>query len=175
MSAPAAGEARRPVRALLRAAAVVLALCGGAIASAAALLTTASIIGRALWSSPIQGDVELTQCGIAIAIAMCLPWCQFQKANIIVDFFTLRAAPAVRRRLDAAGALLLALMMALLAWRTWEGALAALSSGETTIILGVPMWPVYAVLAPGLALTAVIALYQACVEMGPAAAQDRPA
>jgi TRAP-type C4-dicarboxylate transport system permease small subunit len=31
---------------------------------------------------------------------------------------------------------------------------------ETTMILGLPMWITYAVLAPGLALTALIALVQ---------------
>ena len=54
----------------------------------------------------------------------------------------------------------LALMTGVLAWRTAAGALSVRESLETTMILGLPMWITYAVLAPGLALTAVIALVQ---------------
>ena len=60
-------------------------------------------------------------------------------------------------------------MVALLAWRSAAGALAVREAGETTMILGLPMWISYGALAPGLALTAVIALLQAFVRPEPAA------
>ena len=44
--------------------------------------------------------------------------------------------------------------------RTAAGALAVHDAGETTMIIGLPMWWAYAMLAPGLALTALIALWQ---------------
>ncbi|WP_238947764.1 TRAP transporter small permease [Caldimonas brevitalea] len=141
--------------------ALVFALAGGGAACAVALLTTASIVGRVGWSAPIAGDVELTQFGTALCISLCLPWCQLRSANIIVDFFTARASSRVQRRLDALGALLLSVMMALLAWRTAAGAVAVREAHETSMILGLPMWAVYAVLAPGFALTVVVALRQA--------------
>ena len=77
-----------------------------------------------------------------------------------MDFFTQRARERTLRVLDALGALLLALMVGVLAWRTAAGALAVHDSFETTMILGLPMWISYVVLAPGLALTALIALVQ---------------
>ena len=146
---------------LLRRLALWSALAGCACACAVALLTVASIVGRSLWSRPIPGDVELSQFGIALCIALCLPWCQLQRANIIVDFFTQRSGPRLRGVLDAIGALLLALMVGLLAWRTMIGALSVREAGEATMILDLPMWVSYAVLGPGLALTALIALVQA--------------
>ncbi len=136
------------------------ALAGCLAACAVALLTVASIVGRQA-GRPIQGDVELSQFGIALCIALCLPWCQLRRANIIVDFFTQKAPPAMNRALDALGALLLALMVALLAWRSTVGAQAVREAGETTMILGLPMWLSYAALAPGLALTALVAFAQA--------------
>jgi TRAP-type C4-dicarboxylate transport system permease small subunit len=51
-------------------------------------------------------------------------------------------------------------MCRLLAARTGAGAKAVLEAGETTMIIGLPMWWAYAMLAPGLALTAAIALWQ---------------
>ncbi|HWP19885.1 MAG TPA: TRAP transporter small permease [Burkholderiaceae bacterium] len=146
---------------LLRRTAMVFALLGGLAAALVGCMTVASIVSRALWSSPIQGDVELTQFGVALAISLCLPWCQLHGGNIIVDFFTLKASARQRRILDGIGALLLAAMVALLAWRTGEGAISVKEAGETSMIMGLPMWIVYAVLAPGFALTGLIAIYQA--------------
>lgn len=145
---------------LLRRLAFFCALAGCVAACMVALLTVASIAGRALWARPIPGDVELTQFGIALCIALCLPWCQLQRANIIVDFFTQKAGPRTLGLLDGLGRLLLAAMVGLLAWRSAVGALAVAEAGETTMILGLPMWISYAALSPGLALTALIAIGQ---------------
>ena len=136
------------------------AVAGCLTACAVAVLTVTSIIGRTWWSRPIPGDVELSQFGIALCIALCLPWCQLQRGNIIVDFFTQRSDPRTRRWLDGMGSLLLAVMVGLLAWRSAAGALAVGEAQETTMILGLPRWVSYAALAPGLALTSLIALLQ---------------
>jgi TRAP-type C4-dicarboxylate transport system permease small subunit len=141
----------------------VFAVAGAAIALAVALMVVVSVVGRAAFSLPIPGDVELVQFGIALAISLGLPWCQAQRGNIIVDFFTQRAAPRTLRLLDAAGATMLALMCALLAWRSGAGAFAVHAAHETTMNLELPMWWTYASLAPGLALAALLALVQAFV------------
>lgn len=146
---------------ILRWLATAFALAGAALALAVALMAVVSIAGRATVSSPIQGDVELTQLGIALCISLCLPWCQLHGANIIVDFFTQKVGERPRRVLDGIGAVLLAAMCALLAWRTGVGAASVREASETSMILSLPMWWAYASLAPGLALAAVIALYQA--------------
>lgn len=141
--------------------AAAFALLGGACALFVAGMTLWSVVGRNLFAHPVQGDIELSQIGIALAIALCLPWCQLRRGNIIVDFFTQSAPGRVNGALDRFGALLLAVMLALLAWRTGVGARAVGAAGEQTMILGLPMWWAYAILAPGLALTAVVAVVQA--------------
>lgn len=146
---------------VLRRLAALFAVVGCLVAFGTAVLTVVSVVGRWLFASPIPGDVELTQMGIALSIALCLPWCQLHRANIIVDFFTQNLRERRLRALDALGAVLLAAMVAVLAWRTAAGAIAVREAQEQTMILGLPMWWVYAVLAPGLALTALIALVQA--------------
>lgn len=137
------------------------ALVGGLVASGLALMTVTSIVGRATLNLPIPGDVELVQVGIALCISLCLPWCQLHGSNIIVDFFTQGLRQRATRALDGLGALLLALMCALLSVRTAAGAVAVQSADEQTMILGLPMWWAYAMLAPGLALTAVLGVWQA--------------
>lgn len=148
------------MHAVFRRIAVWFALAGGAAACGLALLTVVSIAMRATVSRPIPGDVELMQMGIALCISLYLPWCQLTRANIIVDFFTQTLAPRPQRALDGIGSVLLAVMCVLLAARTAAGALAVHEAGETTMIIGLPMWWAYVMLAPGLALAALIALWQ---------------
>jgi len=133
---------------------------GAFVALATGFLTCVSVLMRAAWSTPIPGDVEMTQMGIAFAISMCLPYCQLQKANIIVDFFTQSTSDGTRKILDAIGSLMLVLLYGLLAWRSSVGAFSVREAGETTMIIGLPMWWAYACLAPGLALAGWVALVQ---------------
>lgn len=137
------------------------AIVGAAVSLAVALMVMVSIAGRSLAARPIPGDVELTQFGIALCISLCLPWAQVRRANIFVDFFTQRLSDGATRRLDGVGALLLAAMCLLLAWRSAVGALSVAEAHEASMILDLPMWWVYASLVPGLTLTAAVALWQA--------------
>lgn len=146
---------------MLRRLAHAFALAGSAVALGVAGITVTSIVLRSVTSRPIQGDVEITQFGIALAISLMLPWCQQRGANIIVDFFTQALRWRAQRALDGVGCVLIAVMYGLLAWRTGSGAFAVAAAGETSMIRGLPMWWVYASLAPGLALAGVIALEQA--------------
>lgn len=147
----------------LRRTAALFAWCGAASALAVALMVVTSVTLRALVTRPIQGDVEFTQFGIALAISLMLPWCQLRGANIIVDFFTTRLAASRQRWLDGAGCVLIAVMYLLLAWRTGAGAFSVHEAGETSMIRSLPMWWVYVSLAPGLALAATVALVQAAL------------
>ncbi|HEX4985054.1 MAG TPA: TRAP transporter small permease [Burkholderiales bacterium] len=143
--------------------AAVSAFAGSAILAVIAGMSVVSIALRALGFRPIQGDFELVQVFLAGCVALMLPWCQLRGGNLTVDFFTVRLARSKQRRLDAAGAVLFAAVMLLLTWRTAVGALAMRAEGETTMILGFPLWIGYAAVVPGLLLTAACALHTARV------------
>jgi TRAP-type C4-dicarboxylate transport system permease small subunit len=143
----------------------VMGLAGAFVALSLSLMTTLSVASRALFNSPINGDIEIMQMGIALAISLCLPWCQWRGANIIVDFFTQNLSQRKRSLLDGLGCLLLVVMYCLLAWRTGAGAIAVKDAGETSMIISLPMWWAYAALAPGLAIAACVALAQAVLRL----------
>jgi TRAP-type C4-dicarboxylate transport system permease small subunit len=138
-----------------------LAFAGGAVLVAMLGMSVASIAGRTFLGRPIQGDFELVQFGCAISIAAFLPWCQLSRGNIIVDFFTTGLPKRAQAALDAVGALLLAAVMALVAWRAGLGAESVWASGERAMISRVPQWIAYAAIVPPLAFTAVVGLYTA--------------
>jgi TRAP-type C4-dicarboxylate transport system permease small subunit len=134
------------------------AFAGGVVLVAMTGMSVVSIAGRTVLSRPLAGDFELVQVGCAAAVAAFLPYCQLRRGNIIVDFFTVRAGPRVQASLDALGAVLLAAVMALLAWRTAAGMLTVKAAGEITMIVGFPVWLGYAAIVPSLALTALVGL-----------------
>jgi TRAP-type C4-dicarboxylate transport system permease small subunit len=149
------------MKTLLRKVSWFTAVAGGLIALAVGVMTVYSVTQRAIITKPLAGDIELVQFGIALSISLCLAWCQLRGSNIIVDFFTQKAAPRTNRWLDGLGCILMALMYGVLSVRTLYGALAVSSAHETTPTLDLPMWWTYACLAPGLALACLVAITQA--------------
>lgn len=137
------------------------AVAGGVVLAGMTIMSTASIAGRAVFGKPIQGDFELIQLGCAACVAAFLPYCQLRRANIIVDFFTARASTHIQAWLDIFGALLLATVMALVAWRTAVGSISVKAAGETSMIMAFPLWISYAFMVPGFALTALVGFHTA--------------
>lgn len=137
------------------------AIVAGVVLTTITLMTCASLIGRNIIGVTLAGDFELTGVAAGAAIALFLPWCQLQRGNIIVDFFTSGASESTNAALDRFGALMLGLCMVLLTWRSVHGGLNAFETRSGTMMLGFPEWVVYAFMVPPMALTAVIAVWQA--------------
>jgi TRAP-type C4-dicarboxylate transport system permease small subunit len=137
---------------LLRKACDLSAGVGATVLVAMAGMTVVSVIGRSLFSHPILGDVELVQLGCAVVVTSFLPYTQFQRANIIVDFFTQNATTQRKRWMDCLGNLLYTLMLALIVWRVAAGGLAMRASGEGSMLMELPLWWAYALMLPGLCL-----------------------
>ncbi len=136
------------------------AAIGALVLIAIACMTTVSVIGRAFFAHPILGDVELVQLGGAVVVASFLPYTQFRRANIIVDFFTTGATERTQRRLDAFGTLLYTVVLALVTWRVAAGSIAIHDAGERSMLMGLPLWIAYALMLPGLALCLLIGAVQ---------------
>jgi TRAP-type C4-dicarboxylate transport system permease small subunit len=142
----------------LRAAAVAFAMAGGVVLLLVAIVTLVSVGGRWLLARPVAGDVELVQLGTATALALFLPYCQLHGSHLIVDIFTARTGSSVHRRLDLAAHAIAAIVLALLALRAGAGVMDLHRAGETSMVLGVPLWLAYAAMVPSLGLAALIAL-----------------
>lgn len=141
----------------------VCAILAGVLMTVIAVVTCVSLLGRNTVGITLLGDYELTAITAGAAIALFLPWCQLRRGNIIVDFFTARVPARINAALDRFGALMLAGVMILLAWRTAIGCVSSFRSQTTTMMLGFPEWIVYAALVPPLCLTGLIAFHQTFV------------
>ncbi|HVL56629.1 MAG TPA: TRAP transporter small permease [Burkholderiaceae bacterium] len=137
------------------------AVLGGIVLTGLTLMSVYSVVMRNLVGRPILGDFELVQMGCAVAVATFLPFTQLRGGNIMVDFFTMRASDKTKSTLDTIGAVVLALVLGLLAWRTALGGISAYRTSETTMIMALPVWWGYVLMVPPMALASLTALHTA--------------
>jgi TRAP-type C4-dicarboxylate transport system permease small subunit len=83
------------------------------------LLTTADVIGRAVWSRPVPGAVELSSYILDVFILMGVAYTQQVKGHVQVAMLTARLPASARRFLEMLTTLLSLFIMALLAWQGW--------------------------------------------------------
>ncbi len=150
----------RPLRRSLERLSQILALAGGAVFLALVAMSIVSIVGRKLFSAPIQGDVELLQMGAAIGAAAFLPYCEIRDRHIKVEVLSGWMPAGIRMWLDIVAHLALAVMALMLTWRTGLQTLDIRASGEVSTLLSVPIWIPVALLVPSFALLTVNAVYR---------------
>ena len=155
---------------ILSRASILLAYCGGLVVAGVGVMSVISIVGRSALRRPITGDFELVEIGTAIAGSLFLPYCQATYGNIAVDLFTVHASERTRDWLDRFGSLLMAIMFLAVGWRAAIGGIGMRQSGDSSMLLGFPIWIGYAGRLPGVFVAGAVALAQSC---GIAVAQRR--
>lgn len=149
-----------PVEHVLKLASKTMALTGGALFVGLIGMSLVSIVGRKLGFGSVNGDIELMQAGTAVAAATFLPYCTLLGEHLKVDFFTEGMREQLKLRIDGIADLLLAMVAALLTWRTALAALSSFESGEVTPLVSLPVWIPIAALVPSLAMTSLCAAYR---------------
>jgi TRAP-type C4-dicarboxylate transport system permease small subunit len=138
-----------------------VAICGGVLMLAAALVVTASVALRAVGMNPIAGDFEIVQMAMAVIVFAFLPICQIHRGNIAVATFTDRLP---RRAIAGIAALwdgVYAIVAGFLAIVLTMGALEDKSGGTATMVLAVPLWPAILACATLAAFLAAVAIVTA--------------
>lgn len=154
-AAPVRGAAR-----MLTRAATGLAMSGGFIFCTLIAMSIVSIVGRKLFSTPVQGDVELMQMGAAVGAAAFLPLCEIHDNHIKVDALTSWMSAEARAMLDTLAHLMLTVAAGAITWRTVMAVQDAMAYGEVSTLLSVPVWQPVALLVPSFALLTLCAMYR---------------
>lgn len=136
------------------------AMAGALVFVGLVAMSIVSIVGRKLASSPVPGDVEVLQMCAALAAASFFAYCHLIGGDVKVDFFTANARARTQHALDTFGSLLVGLVGALLAWRTFAGAMVVKEAGENSMILDWPLWIPQMAMVPGFVLLALAGFYK---------------
>lgn len=134
----------------------ILALFGGVLLIAAIILTLASVAGRYLLHAPVPGDYELVEIICGIAVFLFFPFTHALGSNLKAEFFTSGVSVKHQRMLDVAHDIVFAIIGALLTWRMTHALEEKIASGETSILVGVPLWWGYAIGVCSLALLTLV-------------------
>lgn len=136
------------------------ALAGGGVFVAIVIMSIVSIVGRKLFSSPIDGDMELLMMGAAVGSASFLAVCEMDDHHIKVDALTTWMSARGRAVLDVIAHGLLAFAAAILSWRTALYMLESHENMEVSPLLLVPIWQPVLLMVPSFVLLALAALYR---------------
>ncbi|WMS43522.1 TRAP transporter small permease [Acuticoccus sp. MNP-M23] len=155
MGAPGTGS---PVRRLVGGVITAWAILGGVLLLAVVAINVAAVVGG-IAGLPLQGDFELTEMGVAVAVFAFLPYCELTGANVSADIFTTRLKPRARAGLALMGSLAAFVFSLVLLWRMSAGAIDQRAYNYTTAILQVPVWVAFIPILVSLALLALAALF----------------
>ena len=136
------------------------AIGGGGVFCLLVLMSVVSLIGRKLFSMPIEGDMELLQMGSAIGAAAFLPACELHDHHIKVDALTSWMSKRSSAMLDLVAHALILGVALVLTWRTSLYVLEVHENHEVSNILLIPLWIPVAMLVPSILLLAIAAIIQ---------------
>lgn len=136
-----------------------MAVIGGIAFVGLVAMSVFSIVGRKTVGFIVPGDVEVLQMLAASASACFFPYAHLRHGDVKVDFFTHKLSAKTLWLMDGFGSLLVGLFGALIAWRSWAGAMGVMEAGETSMILAWPVWIPQALMVPGFAVLAVAGFY----------------
>jgi hypothetical protein len=125
-----------------------MAFVGIGVLTLIAVLSVVSIIGRSMTSiglGPVRGDFELVEMGAALAIFCFMPWTQLRRAHAAVDLFWGLTPKALKPPLTVFSDVLMLGLWVILVWRMGVAMGDYHATGETTLVLLLPVWWGYAV------------------------------
>jgi TRAP-type C4-dicarboxylate transport system permease small subunit len=143
-----------------------LAFAGGAFLLVATGITLVSVIGRYGFGAPVQGDYELVEITCAVGVFLFFPYTHAVDGNITADFFTAGLSAQKRRVLDSGNDVVFTLVAILLTWRLTAGLMEKFASGETTILIRIPLWWAYSVAVLSMFLLSTVCLMRVIAGVG---------
>jgi TRAP-type C4-dicarboxylate transport system permease small subunit len=118
------------------------------------LLTTADVVGRYFFNSPISGVFDLTHFAVAIMVYLGLAYCAFQSAHVAIELLFDKLPPVAQGFLERIINLAGCLLFAVISWRTVVQSLDVRDMGEASQMMEIPYFPLYCLVAFGSALFA---------------------
>lgn len=112
-----------------------LALIGGVFLLIAVVVTLVSVVGRYTFASPVPGDYEIVEIGVAVAVFLFFPFTHAVGGNIAAEFFTSGLSRSKQIAIDLVHDIVFAGIAALLTWRLTHGLIEKYVTGDTSILI----------------------------------------
>jgi len=102
------------------------------------LLTTGEVVGRAVWSKPIPGSMELSSYMLAVFVLLGIAYTHQVRGHVRVSMLVSKLPGSVGLALDIFTTLLSLFIIAVMAWQGWVVGMEELAVSDT---LRIPQLP----------------------------------
>ncbi len=125
------------------------AYAAGAVLILLMLLTTADVVGRYFFNSPINGVFDLTHFAVSTMVFLGLAYCGYRGGHVVIELLYDKLPMAARGVLNRVINLAGCVLFALIAWRTAVQSIDVRDMGEASQMMEIPLFPLYYVVAFG--------------------------
>jgi TRAP-type C4-dicarboxylate transport system permease small subunit len=126
---------------------ILIGLLGAALLFLLMGVTFVDVVGRNLLNHPLTGASELTEVLLACIIFLMLPQVALRQQHIVIDLVDSVMGRVGRMILDVVAALFSIAMFSLIAWQLWILGDKAAGYADSTPSLGIPLAPVFYMVA----------------------------
>jgi TRAP-type C4-dicarboxylate transport system permease small subunit len=125
-----------------------------------ALLTTADVIGRYIFSSPISGTNEIEELMMVVVVFLAMGYCTLEGRQSYASVVVSHLSERTRAMADSVTSFLAAVIFSLIFWQTaiWGWGEAMSPAGRATWLLLIPQGPFMLVAALGCLLVCFASL-----------------
>lgn len=152
-----------PIERMLERTSFVLAVFAGLCLLFMMALIAVSVIMRYVVGQPLLGINEIVQLTAVGMVMTSLPFCTFHNGHVTVDIFDNKIGAWGRMIGDIVSRVLSIVALSVLCWRALLRVFDSFEFGDTTNMLGLSLWPFYALLAAGIGLCVVIFAWQIAI------------
>jgi TRAP-type transport system small permease protein len=115
-----------------------------------------AVVMRYVIGSPMLGANEIVQLVSVAVVMLALPYCTDEGAHVRVDVLDQAIGAGGRWFGDVLSRVLSIFVLSILVWRAGWKALDAWEFGDSTNMLGLPIWPFYALISLGIGLCVLV-------------------
>ena len=124
------------------------------------VVTFAGVVMRYAFNAPILGNNEIIEMASVVLVMLAMPSAAQKELHIRIDVLDGVIGAFGRFAGDLLARAISIYLLALLGWRSWGKLVDAAEYGDATNMLGIPLWPFYALLVLGATLHALVLAIQ---------------
>jgi len=124
-------------------------------------VNTVDTVGRALFSKPMLGALEITEVLLATCIILAIPYAQRHREHIEIDIFKKMFGPGLARVASILVLVITILVFAMLAHQSYESAMESVANFEVSAgYVRVPVWMGKVAVVVGFSIALLVAIWQ---------------
>lgn len=104
------------------------------------LLVCANILLRIIWQ-PIRGTFEIVELLGSVVVSCSIAYCALQKGHVAIGFIVERFSPRTQAIIDIVAGIISFGLFIIIVWQLGEYGTRMWRAGETSLLLGIPLYP----------------------------------